>query len=237
MGSSVAFDEAVDVKRFDDMHNNNDMDNYGDLEELDFEVLPSIEDEVSSHILDEDSTVYSEAVIEELRQMPRLADTNIEVIPQFFADSLPCDVNCANTNTGEPLKEDRRAFAELKGTIDMANINQSLSELMEIEGAMAVAVVDAKSGMALGTAGGGVNLEVAAAGNSEVVKAKLKTMANLGIKGTIEDILITLDTQYHLIRPTSAAPTIFIYLVLNRAQSSLAMARHKLTAIESEMKI
>lgn len=234
--SLIASSEATDVGNFDSMDENNDMAGF-DSEAFNTAILPSIADEVAPTRLVADAPVYSEAVIEELLQMPRVPDTNIEVIPQFFADSLSFGENCANTHTGEPTKEDLRAFAELKETIDMANINQSLSELMEIEGAMAVAVVDSKSGMALGTAGGGVNLDVAAAGNSEVVKAKLKVMSSLGLKDKIEDILITLGTQYHLIRPTSASPTIFVYLVLNRAQSNLAMARHKLTLIETEMQI
>ena len=62
----------------------------------------------------------------------------------------------------------------------MANLNESMSELMTIDGAMAVSLVDSNSGMLLAQAGSGVDLEVAAAGNTEVVRAKLKTMKALG---------------------------------------------------------
>lgn len=117
------------------------------------------------------------------------------------------------------------------------NINESLSELMQIDGAVAVAIADSKSGMALGTAGGGINLEVAAAGNSEVVKSKHKVMTALGLKDGIEDILITLGQQYHLIRPLAQHPTLFFYLVLNRANSNLAMARFKLSEVESRVTV
>lgn len=51
----------------------------------------------------------------------------------------------------------------LQKEIEMANVNGALEELMKIEGAMAAAIVDSKSGMALGTIGGWLNLEVAAA--------------------------------------------------------------------------
>jgi len=119
----------------------------------------------------------------------------------------------------------------------MANVSSALDSLMTLDGAMAAAVVDSKSGMALGTAGGGINLEVAAAGNCEVVRSKEKVMSNLGLKDKIEDILISLGQQYHLIRPVASAPNLFFYLVLNREKANLAMARHKLTQAEGQVEV
>jgi predicted regulator of Ras-like GTPase activity (Roadblock/LC7/MglB family) len=117
----------------------------------------------------------------------------------------------------------------------MANVSQSLESLMNIDGASAAAVVDANSGMVLGKAGGGVDLDIAGAGNTEVVRAKIKTMKALGIKDNIEDILITLGKQYHVIRPMTEKPGVFIYLVLDKTKSSLALARLKAAEIEGQM--
>ena len=117
----------------------------------------------------------------------------------------------------------------------MGNLAQSLEELLQIDGALAVAVVDSNSGMALGKAGGGIDLDVAGAGNTEVVRAKMKTMKSLGLKDAIEDILITLTKQYHIIRPMAERPGVFIYLVLDKAKSSLALARLKTAEIESSL--
>jgi len=109
----------------------------------------------------------------------------------------------------------------------MANLNNSLTSAMQINGALAVAVVDLESGMSLGQAGGnGLNLEVAAAGNTEVVRSKLKTMKALGLNDAIEDILITLGKAYHIIRPLASNDALFIYLVLDKTKANLAMARH-----------
>lgn len=117
------------------------------------------------------------------------------------------------------------------------NIEQSLNSLMDIDGAMAVALVDLESGMALGMAGGGVNLEVAAAGNTEVVKSKQKVMASLGLKDKIEDILISLGAQYHIIRPLKQHQNLFLYLVLGREKSNLAMARFKLNDVDGAIQL
>lgn len=119
------------------------------------------------------------------------------------------------------------------------NIETALKEAMAIEGALGAALVDYESGMTLGIAGGSreLNLEVAAAGNTEVVRAKARTLEALQIRETIEDILITLDKQYHIIRPLARQNTFFLYLVLDRSRANLAMARFKLARIEQDLKI
>src|SRR4051812_15309072 len=125
------------------------------------------------------------------------------------------------------------------GGSTMSNIDHTFDMAANIKGAFAVAVVDYGSGMTLGSRGGSAefDLDVAAPGNSEVMRAKLDVMQKLGLRGeTIEDILITLGSQYHLIRPIQGAPDdkLFLYLVLNKAQANLAMARRDLKVIEQE---
>lgn len=119
----------------------------------------------------------------------------------------------------------------------MSDIKKSISELMTIDGAMGTSIVDYKSGMSLGHEGSGVDLELAAAGNSQVVKAKMETMKSLGIKGEIEDILITLESQLHIIRPSASNDGLFIYLVLDKNKSNLALARRKVQTIENALEI
>lgn len=117
----------------------------------------------------------------------------------------------------------------------MANLNESLQDLMTLDGALCAAVVDYNSGMLLGSIGTGVDLELAAAGNTEVVRAKMKTMKSLGLNDTIEDILITLGKQYHILRPAEKINGIFVYYVLDSGRANLALARRKIADVESKI--
>ena len=124
----------------------------------------------------------------------------------------------------------------------MANTQTALKEAMtSIEGALGAALVDYSSGMALGTLGGGkeLDLTVAAAGNTDVVRAKVRTMEQLGLKDGIEDILITLGSQYHLIRLLKGRSSqgLFLYLALDKNRANLAMARHQLRRIEADLEV
>jgi CheY-like chemotaxis protein len=112
-------------------------------------------------------------------------------------------------------------------------VRSSLEEAMQIEGALGVALVDGASGMSLGTAGGSANLnvELAGAGAADFVRAKLRVLAALGMKDTIEDVMITLGKQYYLIRFLGPELNVFLYLVLDRERSNLGMARHRLATI------
>ncbi|PZQ90447.1 MAG: hypothetical protein DI534_04360 [Leifsonia xyli] len=117
----------------------------------------------------------------------------------------------------------------------MSSLTESLESLLTLDGAMMAAVVDSGSGMVLGSIGGGIDPDVAAAGNTEVVRAKLKTMKALGLSDSIDDILITLTSQYHVIRPLAANPETFVYLVLDSNKANLALARIKVKDVGNDL--
>lgn len=119
----------------------------------------------------------------------------------------------------------------------MSNISASLDALLQIDGATAAALVDSSTGMLLGGVGSGLDLEIAAAGNTEVVRAKLRTVKSLGLNDTIDDILITLTTQFHVIRPLAKTPEVFLYLVLDRSRANLALARIKVKEIDGQLEL
>ena len=122
----------------------------------------------------------------------------------------------------------------------MSNVDVILRDCMQIDGSLGAALVDYETGMSLGQSGGsGLDLDVAAAGNSDVVKAELRTMAALGMDEKIEDILITLTSQYHLLRLITArnGQGLFLYMVLDKSRANLAMARRQLTNLEHAIEL
>ena len=95
----------------------------------------------------------------------------------------------------------------------------------EVSGFIAASLVDLDSGMTLGvhSARSDFDLGAASAYNSEIVKQKLKTIQALGLKSTLEDILLTLSDQIHLIKLVT--PRTFIYFAADRGQTNLAIVR------------
>lgn len=137
--------------------------------------------------------------------------------------------------------EEDLEFIETEGEVETMpnNIQITLERLRAIDGYIGSCIVDSESAMSLGSDGGNstLNLDVAAAGNAEVVKAKRKAIRALNLKDEIEDILITLGKQYHLIRPMRARSGVFIYLALDRARANLAMARLTVADVERALEL
>jgi hypothetical protein len=123
----------------------------------------------------------------------------------------------------------------------MGNVREMLQEAMDLDGALGVALGDWKTGMCLGTAGSDTavfplaNLELAVAGNTEVVRAKMRVAQSLQFSDRIEDILITLTTQYHLMRLIQVIDGLFFYLALDSEKGNLALARLKLMQLEKQL--
>ena len=103
---------------------------------------------------------------------------------------------------------------------------QSLEKIQaDASGFIAASLVDLESGMTLAVKSvrPDFDLTAASAYNSELVKQKLKIMNTLGLNGGIEDMLISLSEQIHLIK--MATPATFLYLAVDKSQSNLAIVR------------
>ena len=112
-----------------------------------------------------------------------------------------------------------------------------LDQLLSLPGAIGAAVVDYQTGVVLDLrGGGGFDIALAARGNLEVVRQKLQLLRRLRLDEQIEDIVVTLRTQVHVIRPLQSATT-YIYFAGARHLVDMAQLRHHLDAGVRQMRV
>ena len=106
-----------------------------------------------------------------------------------------------------------------------------------VPGVIAVAVTEIETGLCFGSFSNkpDFDVELASAYNIEVVKSKLKAVEALGLAGNeIEDILITLTTQLHIL-DVSPSKKYMIYLSADKSKANLGMTRGILRKYKVEL--
>ncbi|GIH77950.1 roadblock/LC7 domain-containing protein [Planobispora longispora] len=123
----------------------------------------------------------------------------------------------------------------------MLGIEECLTEVMAIPGALDAILIDQTSGMAVAIGGGSrqVDTEKSAAGLSEALRATLDGLAVTSPTGTvrIRDMIVTTDEGHHLLRPLE---TVFdgplaIYVRLDLERANLALALHRLQLLSGRL--
>lgn len=120
--------------------------------------------------------------------------------------------------------EERTVHPAPKQDVDAERI---LAQVLTIEGAIGAALVQATTGTILGHAavGRGLDMTQAAKIAQDLVQDALR------LRDGIEDIMITVDTQYHVMRLLGPGEEVFVHLVLDRERASLGMARQQLAKL------
>jgi len=117
-------------------------------------------------------------------------------------------------------------------------IEDCLSEVMSIPGALDAILVEPISGMAI-LAEGLPDSARSAAGLTETFRAALEGIALASPEGTVRigDMIITTETSHHLIRPIEMVfdGPLLICLRLDLERSNLALARRRLGTIADQL--
>jgi hypothetical protein len=147
--------------------------------------------------------------------------------------------NSGNQNAGSQGRTQAQSQSDQRGSSGQdstLDVKEALDELMDIDGAVGAAVVDYENGMTLGTAGGrNLDMELAGAGNTEVVRSERNIIHDLGLDGDIEDFLISLETSYHLIRMCENHEDVFMYLVIDRDKGNLGLSRRSIDKVDERL--
>ena len=130
------------------------------------------------------------------------------------------------------LDESARSTVEMERAVPTAprvdsDADGILADVLKIEGAIGAALVHATSGAVLGqvAVGRGLDMTQAAKIAQDLMQAAFR------LRDGVEDIMITVDTQYHVMRVLGPGEEIFVHLILDRERSSLGMARHQLAKL------
>ncbi|SFQ79134.1 hypothetical protein [Hymenobacter arizonensis] len=133
---------------------------------------------------------------------------------------------------GAPADALKITYASSLGAGPKAQFGQLLTAVAtELPDSLAVSVIHLKSGELLATRHlpGKTNPARAAAYNAEVIKQQQQALHVLGLAGSesIEDILITLNSQWHVLR-LLPGNRYFIHLMVSKRDANLALAREVL---------
>jgi serine/threonine protein kinase len=172
--------------------------------------------------------------MEDLHDAVELEDTNVRLFRR------PAPKAALSLGAVGPAKTEAQVAAKPKVQANLKPKGKQmaikLSALSEINGFIGGCLVDSDTGLMMASEGGaGFDLEAASAANTEVVRAKLQAIKLLGLDDHIDDILISLGKQLHLIRPLEKTPSVFIYVALDRKAANLGMARVQVKNVEQSI--
>lgn len=138
-----------------------------------------------------------------------------------------------------------RTMHDITGEGDrVLGIEDCLTEVMAIPGALDAILIDQTSGTAVAAGGvsrrtGVEDVERSAAGLNETLRATLDGLAAVSPGGTvrIDDMMVTTDGGHHVLRPleTPFDGPLVIYVRLDREHSNLALARHRLQVLSGRL--
>ncbi len=120
--------------------------------------------------------------------------------------------------------------------IEKDDINNALSQLLELKGSMATSIIDWEDDIILGTENK-VNFDITTAskGNGKVMRSTLKMLNDTNPESQVEDILITLTDQIHIIHIINSHPELCLYIILDSQKANMALARTKIGLIAKEL--
>ncbi len=137
----------------------------------------------------------------------------------------PMSMSLPKVATMSPLQIVSSTPAQPRPATAEAPLRQALELAVQVDGGLAAGVADIAGGANLATAGGGIDVVAAASGLATVLRTKLKAIALLRLAEPLEDVVVTLGTQLHLLRMVDEHR--FIWVVLDRSTANLALARFR----------
>ncbi|CAN7364776.1 hypothetical protein [Rhizobacter sp. LjRoot28] len=122
-----------------------------------------------------------------------------------------------------------------RSPLDPKATARALSILSGVEGLLGCALVDADTGFALarhGRVGPPEQLDRAAAASARLLHAHRQAAADLALADHVDEVMSSAGDRHHLLRSVAHHPGLFLFAVLDRQHTNLALARYKLMEAE-----
>ncbi|HEX3142056.1 MAG TPA: hypothetical protein VHQ87_18510, partial [Rhizobacter sp.] len=122
--------------------------------------------------------------------------------------------------------------------LDPAVAANALTVLAGLEGILACAVVDSSTGLILARHSREdhpVQLGLAAAASTQVLRAHQQATRDMGLTTDIDEVMTSAGPRHHVMRTVSRRPGLFLFAVLDKQRTNLALARYKLMEAEQSL--
>jgi hypothetical protein len=141
-----------------------------------------------------------------------------------------------------PMPEVRQTSASegrhARNTLDHAYARRQLAEMATLDGMLGCAIVDAGNGLILARdmpEEASLDLDIAAAACTQALKAHKAAARNMGITEPVEEVMTSAGSRHQVMRQLSHYPDLFLFVLLDRQRTNLALARYKLMEVEREL--
>ncbi len=125
-----------------------------------------------------------------------------------------------------------------RNMLDHAHARRQLAEMATLDGMLGCAIVDAGNGLILARDAPedtGLDLDIAAAACTQTLKAHKAAARNMGMPEPVEEIMTSAGNRHQVLRQLSQFPDLFLFVLLDRQRTNLALARYKLMEVEREL--
>jgi predicted regulator of Ras-like GTPase activity (Roadblock/LC7/MglB family) len=122
--------------------------------------------------------------------------------------------------------------------LDPAVAARALNTLAGLDGVLGCAVVDASNGLILAQQSREdkpVPLDLAAAASTQVLRAHQQSSRDMGLGSEIDEVMTSAGARHHVMRAVSGRRGLFLFAVLDKQRTNLALARYKLMEAETSL--
>ena len=121
--------------------------------------------------------------------------------------------------------------------LEARGIARHLRTLMQADGVLGCALVDAADGELLAgeSRDASIDLARAAAARTPVLRSHLQASAAMGLQGSVSEVTVLNGSICHVLRPLQRRPGQFLFARIDRSHANLALLKFKLAEVERNL--